>query len=110
MSIAALIGPATRITGHVTAREPLTIAGRVDGPVNVEGHLLTIAAGGHISANISAPEIVVGGEVNGPLDATVRITVRETATIEGDRNAPHVSVEEGAKYHGRVNTADKVRT
>lgn len=107
MSIAALIGPAVQIKGQVTAREPLTIAGRVDGSVHVDGHPLTIAAGGQISANLTAPEIVVGGEVNGQIDATVRITVRETAKIEGDMSAPKVSVEDGAKYHGRVKTADR---
>jgi cytoskeletal protein CcmA (bactofilin family) len=104
MSTAALIGPAIQIKGQVTAREPLTIAGRVDGTVSVDGHSLTIVAGGHISANITAPEIVVGGEVNGDIDATVRITVRETARIEGDMNAPKVSVADGAKYRGRVRT------
>ena len=109
MSTAALIGPAIQIKGQVTAREPLTIAGRVDGSVDVDGHPLTIAAGGHITANITAPEIVVGGEVNGQLDATVSITVRETAKIEGDMNAPKVSVADGAKYHGRVTTSERVR-
>lgn len=108
MTTAALIGPAVLIKGQVTAREPLTIAGRVDGSITVDGHPLTIAAGGKISANLAAPEIVVGGEVNGHLDATVRITVRDTATIEGDMTAPKVSLADGAKFHGRVRTADRV--
>ena len=107
MSAAALIGPAIRIKGQVTAREPLTIAGTVDGSIDVSGHPVTIAAGGRISANIVADEIVVGGDVKGQLDANVRIRVNETANVEGDMKAPKVSVADGAKFQGKVQTAAK---
>ena len=102
MSAAALIGPAIRIKGQVTAREPLTIAGTVDGSIAVEGHALTIAPGGQVTANLVAPEIVVGGHVDGNLDATTRILVRDTASIEGDLTAPKVAMEDGARFHGKV--------
>src|SRR5262245_46862599 len=107
MSATALIGPAIRIKGQVTAREPLTIAGSVDGSIAVEGHPVTIAAGGRISANIVADEIVVGGDVKGQLDANVRIRVNETATIEGNMTAPKVSVADGAQFTGKVKVATK---
>jgi cytoskeletal protein CcmA (bactofilin family) len=107
MSAAALIGPAIRIKGQVTAREPLTIAGSVDGSIDVSGHAVTIAAGGQVSANITADEIVVGGDVKGQLDATARIRVNETATIQGDMKAPKVSVADGAQFQGKVQTAQK---
>ena len=107
MSAVALIGPAIRIKGQVTAREPLTIAGSVDGTIDVQGHPVTIAAGGRIQANIIANEIVVGGEVKGQLDASERIRVNETASIEGNMKAPKVSVADGAKFQGKVETAKK---
>ena len=107
MSAAALIGPAIRIKGQVTAKEPLTIAGTVDGSIAVEGHPVTIAAGGRISANIVADEIVVGGDVKGQLDANTRIRVHETANIEGNLTAPKVSLADGAKFHGKVQTSKK---
>jgi len=110
MSTAALIGPAVQIKGQVTAKEPLTIAGRVDGSINVDGYPVTIAAGGQITANIAAPEIIVGGDVNGQLDASVRISVRETAHVEGNMTAPKVSVAEGARCHGKVQTAPRQGT
>jgi cytoskeletal protein CcmA (bactofilin family) len=107
MSAVAFVGPAIRIKGQVIAREPLTIAGTVDGSIAVEGHPVTIAAGGRIVANIVADEIVVGGDVKGQLDASTRIRVNETATIEGDMTAPKVSVADGAKFQGKVKTANK---
>ena len=107
MSAAALIGPAIRIKGQVTAREPLTIAGSVEGSIDVSGHHVTIVAGGQVSANVIADEIVVGGDVKGQLDATARIRVNETATIKGDMKAPKVSVADGAQFQGKVQTAQK---
>jgi cytoskeletal protein CcmA (bactofilin family) len=107
MSTAAHIGSSIHIKGHVTAQEPLTIAGRVDGTIAVDGHSVTIAAGGQVHATIVAHEIVVGGEVHGQLDATSRIVVRETATVVGDMTAPNVSLADGAVVTGKVQTGER---
>lgn len=109
MDMAAQIGPSIRIKGEITASEPLTIAGSVDGSIEVEGHPLTIAAGGRVSATLIAHTIVVGGSVNGRLNAGARIVVRDTATIEGDLSAPTVSLADGATVQGRVETAERQR-
>jgi cytoskeletal protein CcmA (bactofilin family) len=105
MDTTAGIGPSIHIKGDVTASEPLTIAGRVDGTIAVDGHALTVAAGGHVQASVTAHTIVIGGIVNGRLSAGARIVVRETATIEGDLSAPAVSFADGATVHGKVETA-----
>jgi cytoskeletal protein CcmA (bactofilin family) len=107
METAAHIGPSIRIKGEITASEPLTIAGYVDGSVEVQGHPLTIMVGGRVSATLVADTIVVGGSVNGRLNAGARIVVRDTATIEGDLSAPAVSLADGATVQGRVQTAER---
>jgi cytoskeletal protein CcmA (bactofilin family) len=107
METAALIGPSIRVKGEVTAREPLTIAGHIDGSVTVEGHALTIAAGGQATANLTAETIIVAGTVTGRLTAAARIIVRETATIDGDISAPAVGLADGATVAGRIETAER---
>jgi cytoskeletal protein CcmA (bactofilin family) len=107
MDTPALIGASIRIKGEITAREPLTIAGHVDGSVTVEGHALTIVAGGQATANVTADVIVVAGTVNGRLNAGTRIIVRETAVIDGDLTAPSVSLADGATVCGRIETAER---
>jgi cytoskeletal protein CcmA (bactofilin family) len=107
MDTAAYIGASIRIKGEITAREPLTIAGHVDGSVTVEGHPLTIAAGGQITATVSADTIVVAGTMTGRLNADARIVVRDTAAIEGDLSAPSVSLADGATVHGRIETRER---
>jgi cytoskeletal protein CcmA (bactofilin family) len=107
MNSPALIGPSIRIKGEVTAGEPLTIAGHIDGTVTVEGHTLTIAAGGRATANLTADTIVVAGTVKGRLNAGARILVRETASIDGDITAPIVGFADGATISGRIQTAER---
>jgi cytoskeletal protein CcmA (bactofilin family) len=110
MDTAAHIGPSIQIRGEVTACEPLTVAGRVDGSIVVDGHVLTIAASGQVSATLSADTVDVGGTVAGAVSAGARIIVRETARIEGDLTAPAVSLAAGAQVQGRVRTAERSHT
>lgn len=107
MDATAQIGPSIRIKGEVTAREPLTIAGQVDGSVTVEGHAVTIAAGGQVTATVAADTIVVAGAVSGRLNAGARVVVRETASVDGDITAPSVSLADGATVHGRIETRER---
>lgn len=101
------IGPSIHIKGEVTAKEPLTVAGRIDGSVDVAGHRLTITEAGHVTADIVAHTIVVGGTVSGTLCADASIIVQRTATIEGDLSAPSVSVDDGAQLQGRFEIGGK---
>jgi len=100
----ASIGPSILIKGTLIANEPLTIAGRVDGTVEIKGHVLTLAAGGRLTADVTADTIIVDGQVNGSLTADVRIVVRATATIDGYLMAPAISVADGATLNGKIET------
>ena len=105
MESTALIGSSIRIKGEVSSREPLVIAGHVDGSIEVVGHQLTIVESGNVTATVQADTIVVAGTVTGILNATSKIIVRATACIEGDLSAPSVSLADGATVHGRVETS-----
>ena len=101
------VGPTISIKGEVISQEPLTIAGHVDGSVEVVGHALTIAEGGKATATLLANTIVVSGAVKGSLCANDRIVVGETAVVEGDLAAPAVRVADGAVVEGRIDTGDR---
>jgi cytoskeletal protein CcmA (bactofilin family) len=107
MDTCAQIGPSIRIKGSVTAHEPLTIAGHVDGSIDVSGHRLTVTEAAQITADVLAHTVVVAGSMNGSISAEGRIVVEQTASIEGELSAPTVSVEEGARLHGRCEIAGK---
>ena len=109
MQNGAHIGSTLVIKGEITAREPLSIAGRVDGTIEVEGHNVTVEAGAHVHADISASGIVVGGEVKGTLSANARIQLRAGADVEGDLTAPRIVVEDGAFVRGKVHVSGQQR-
>lgn len=99
------IGTSITITGDITADEPLTIAGRVDGTVSITGYPITIDGSGHVNGDLRAEAVIVNGHVTGSLAATTRIVLRESAVIDGSLSAPVLSVVEGAQLSGKVDVA-----
>lgn len=107
MDRVAHIGPSIHIKGEVSAQEPLTIAGHITGTITVKGHPLTLTEAAHIDADVVAHTIIVGGRVNGRLNAEGRIVVQQTATLTGDVSAPAMSVHDGALVQGRLEIAGR---
>ncbi len=107
MDTVAQIGPSIRIKGDITAQEPLTIAGQVDGSIDVSGHRLVVTEAGRVTANITAHTMVIGGVVCGRLNAAGTILVKQTATVEGEIAAPSVCVDDGAQLQGKFEITGK---
>jgi cytoskeletal protein CcmA (bactofilin family) len=98
----AKIGSSIAIKGEITAQEDVVIAGRVEGTINVEGHLVVVEACGHVEADIVARGIIVSGTVKGSLVAEERIELRNSAEVEGELTSPRINMAEGAQLRGRV--------
>ena len=104
MQTAAHIGETIVIKGEVTAREDVTIAGRVEGSIRLDGCALTILPGANVLADVHAADVIVAGQFAGTLTADRRIELRATAVAEGDFEAPAIAVSDGAAVTGRVET------
>src|SRR4051812_41157643 len=107
MQMTAQIGPSIHIKGTITAEEPLTIAGHVEGSITITGYALTVAADGHIDAETVGDTIVIDGRAKGRLSAATRILVQQTANVTGELSAPAITVIEGATVHGRIDTGTR---
>ena len=107
MSSPSQIGPSITITGDITADEPLTIAGRVEGTVSIDNHPVTIDQSGHVKGDLLADAVIVSGHVNGSLVAATRIVVRESAVISGSLSAPVLNVVEGAQISAKVDVTGR---
>src|SRR4029078_9690922 len=84
MQNGAHIGPSLVIKGEISAREPLSISGRVEGSIEVTGHIVTVQSGAHVGADITAAGIVVAGAVKGSLNAESRSQPPGRAEGEGE--------------------------
>ena len=100
----ALVGSTVVIKGELTAHEDLVIAGRLEGSIQVTGHIVAVEAGACVVGDIRATEIVVSGTIEGSLFADERIRIQEGADLLGDASAPRVVVRDGAVVNGRIET------
>jgi cytoskeletal protein CcmA (bactofilin family) len=98
----AVIGKTIVIKGDIHSREPLTIEGQVDGRIEMDEHLLTIAAGATVRAEISGHEIVVRGRVEGQVQATATVYVHKDAEFIGDIYATSLVIEDGCYIKGNI--------
>jgi cytoskeletal protein CcmA (bactofilin family) len=98
----ARIGRTIHIKGDVSAEEAMVVEGTVVGSIDLTGHPLTVTENATVEATVVADSVTVSGRVKGSISASARITVQESANIDGDLSAPAVSVQDGATVHGRL--------
>lgn len=102
----ATLGQSIQIEGTLTGNEDLTINGRVNGEVMLDGHTLTVGPNGKIEAGLTARSVIVQGQVNGSISAKDKIQITSSGTVKGDLIAPRVALDDGAHFAGRVDTGD----
>ena len=96
------IGQRIVIEGEITGSEDLVIDGKVDGTIELRQHVLTVGPTGRVKAQLSANSVVVLGKVNGSIQASERVRINETGSVEGAVSAPRLVVAVGARVQGRV--------
>lgn len=97
----SVLGPTLKFKGVLTADEDLLIQGRIEGSIKHTSSL-TIGESGHIKADVNAEYIAVEGQVNGDLNGSKSVKVRDTAKITGNIVSPNVSLVEGATFNGNI--------
>ena len=106
----AWVGKALLIQGKVISSENLTIDGRVEGTIELGDHSLTIGAGASVEANLVAQTILISGAVAGNVNASVKVDLQPTASVNGDIVSPVIAMADGAVVTGKVDVAGRKRT
>ena len=106
-SLPVNIGSSVVIKGELSAKEDLTISGRVEGKIEVRDHVVRVGREAHVSAEINARAVIVEGTVTGNVNATERIELLENGSVEGDIAAPKIAMAEGAQFRGKIDMAAK---
>lgn len=95
------IAPGTRIEGRLAGSSELLIEGEVEGEIRVETTVI-IGNEGVVQGPVTAQLVRVSGRVLGSIQASERIEVMPSGSVEGDMAAPRVIIAEGAFFKGRV--------
>jgi cytoskeletal protein CcmA (bactofilin family) len=98
-----LIGKSVVIKGELSCSEDLYIDGQVEGTIDPKGNRLTIGPNGRVKANINACAVIVQGKLEGNIQASHRVDLKQSAVVMGDIATQRISIDEGAYFKGSVN-------
>lgn len=102
----SVIGETLHFNGELSADEDLVIEGKVEGTINQGKCCLTVTPKGQVLANVNATKIFIEGTVVGNLSATVSVTIRNSANVQGNIVAPRVAIDDGATFNGGIQMRD----
>lgn len=98
----AHIGKSVVIKGELSGSEDLYLDGQVEGSIELRDHSLTVGPNGTVKANVSAKGVVIQGKLDGSVNASDRVELRQSAVVTGDVTTQRISIEEGAFLKGKV--------
>jgi len=98
----ARLGSTLEIKGQISGSEDLQIDGKVEGPISLHGHELTVGSTAHLHSEIHAGEVSVSGKVVGNVHARGRVEIKRDGSIIGDISSARISIEDGAHFKGRI--------
>ena len=90
------------IEGEVKGGEDLVIDGKVAGTIELRQHVLTVGPTGRVKAQLSAKSVVVFCKVTGTIQASGRVNIGETGSVEGAVSAPRLVMANGAHLQSSV--------
>jgi cytoskeletal protein CcmA (bactofilin family) len=89
------------IEGKIEGTGNVRIAGRFKGDVRIDGNF-SIEPGAHLTGQVLAGIVVVGGELQGNIESAKRVDVLEGGVIVGDVKAGSITVAAGSRMRGHV--------
>jgi len=99
--IESVIAAELAIEGKIVGGGDVRIAGRFKGDVQVDGNF-RIDPGARLEGQVRAGVVVVGGELQGNIDAAKQVDVLATGVIVGDVKAASITVAAGSRMRGHV--------
>jgi len=96
------------IKGELSVEEDLTVEGCVEGKIELKDHNLWISPHGTVKAEIHAKNVIIAGDVIGTIFASELVEIRLSGSVRGNIQCPRVSLADGAKFTGRIDTEKMV--
>lgn len=97
----SVISAGLSIEGKIEGVGHVRIAGEFKGDVNVQGNL-TIESGAHLTGGVKADTVIIGGQLDGNIDAASRVELLQTGVLNGELKAGSLTVAAGSRMRGKV--------
>lgn len=98
-TLETIVGDGTRVVGQLGVKGTVRVDGIVEGDVHADW--VVVGETGRILGNIRTRGVVVGGSVEGNIDAAESAELMGNASMTGEIRAPKLAVCEGAVFDGR---------
>ncbi len=95
----ALVGPNSEFRGDITTQGTFRIDGVFCG--NIAADWVILGASGSINGDITARSVIIGGKVDGNVNAEELVEIKHTGQVTGDISTRKLSVAEGGVFEGR---------
>jgi len=103
--INSIIGGGTRFRGDLDLHGLLRIDGDFEGNINTNGRVL-VGRSGRARCLINADTVVIGGIVQGDVNASTRVVLLSTCIMMGNIRASQLIVEDGVIFHGQCTVSE----
>lgn len=97
----SIIAAGLVIEGKIEGAGHVRIAGDFKGDVNVQGNL-TIETGAHLTGGVKADTVIIGGQLDGNIDAASRVELLQTGVLNGELKAGSLTVAAGSRMRGKA--------
>lgn len=94
------------VKGELCGEGNLTIAGCIEGGVDLKNGELVITQTGYVEGNIRATHAHIDGEVRGSVEVKNKVTIGPSAKVLGDVTSKTLNISEGAKCNGSLEIGD----
>jgi len=97
----SIISLEAQFTGSITGDDSLRIVGRYEGEIDVGG-LVWIEETGKVGGRVTAPYVIIEGEVDGDIVAARHVEIRGKGRIRGDISSDIIAMEQGCVVEGEM--------
>ena len=92
-----------RVKGEISGNEDLLVDGKVEGPISVGEHRLTVGRDGQVTGGLAAREIVIYGKVEGNQTVVSEsIEIKKDASMIGNVITRRIVIEDGGGFKGSI--------
>lgn len=92
-----------RVKGAISGNEDLVVDGKVEGPISLGEHRLTVGREGQVIGGLAASEIIIYGKVEGNQSVVGEsIEIKKDASMIGNVTTRRIVIEDGAGFKGSI--------
>ncbi|MGE5189761.1 MAG: bactofilin family protein [Gemmatimonadota bacterium] len=96
-----IIGNESTVTGEMNIKGTLRVDGIIEGDIFAD--CVIVGESGRIRGNVKSRSVVVGGRIEGNIDATEIVELRGKGQVTGEISTVKLAMSEGAVFDGRSN-------